>query len=303
MHFPLLLKCACFYACIFVCCMVSPKSHPPWSALRLLRIAVSPSGSKYLELELGNGSVMNNSTWKQLGNTSLYLSVFSNSVFVVPTLLSSPAAFGDEVTTVGWAREVYIYRVLLTEGGTNLISLVQMSGYTLIDGISSEGSYRLCVKLEWLDWPSVKSCRLTSTPEATSTCHPVSIDQEALEVDSAMQYKLVRDDHSQAAVIQKLYVPLSDTSTASAAHEVGVAESCEGGVATCTFCSASQAFHGQLLLASASPMNRNSTDLANGNISLRVSAVELDVLGNGTKASTTGSLSLHTNSTRRSIGW
>lgn len=85
---------------------------------------MSPSDSKYLELELGNGVL--NSTWKQLGNTSLYLSVFSDSVFVVPTLLSSPAAFGDELSTVGWAREVYIYRVLLTEGGTNLISLVQV---------------------------------------------------------------------------------------------------------------------------------------------------------------------------------
>lgn len=147
----------------------------------------------------------------------------------------------------------------------------------------------MCVKLEWLDWPSVKSCRLTSTPEATSTCHPVSIDREALVVDSSMQYRLLRDDHNQAAVIQKLYVPLSDTSTASAAHEVGVAESCGVGVATCTLCSASQAFHGQLLLASAPPMNRNSTDLANGNISLSVGAVELDVLSNGTKASTTGS--------------
>lgn len=119
MHF-LLLKCVCLYACIFVCCMVAPKSHPPWSALRLLRATASPSGSEeYLELELGG---LLNSTW-QLNNTSLYLSVFSDSVFVVPTLLAAPAAFiEDEVSPVGWTtRDVYIYRVLLTERGTDLM--------------------------------------------------------------------------------------------------------------------------------------------------------------------------------------
>jgi hypothetical protein len=100
-------------------------SHP-WSALRLLRAAVSPSGSEYLELELGG---LLNSTW-QLGNISLYLSFFSDSVFVVPTLLAAPAAFGDVVSAVGWTRDVYIYRVLLTEGGTML--LVQIHRYTLM---------------------------------------------------------------------------------------------------------------------------------------------------------------------------
>ena len=285
MHCILLLNCACFYACIFVFCMVNPKLHPPWSALRLLRAAVSPSGSEYLVLELGG---LLNST--QLGNTSLYLSFFSDSVFVVPTLLAAPAAFGDVVSAVGWTRDVYIYRVLLTEGGTML--LMQIHRYTLM-GVSSTGNYRLCVKLEWLDWPSVKSCRLTSTSEATSTCHPVSIDRV---MDSSMQYRVVRSDHSQAVEIQKLYVPLSGTSAAADGGRVG--ESCRSGVATCTFCSASQAFHGRLLLASASPMN--STNLANGNISRIAGAVELDVLSNGTKVSTTGST--YPTSTRRSAG-
>jgi hypothetical protein len=91
-------------------------SHP-WSALRLLRAAVSPSGSECLELELGGPL---NSTW-QLGNTSLYLSFFSDSVFVVPTLLAAPTTFGDVVSAVGWTRDVFIYRVLLTEGGTMLL--------------------------------------------------------------------------------------------------------------------------------------------------------------------------------------
>ena len=125
MHFLLILNCACFYACIFVFCMVNPKLHPPWSALRLLRAAVSPSGSEYLVFELGG---LLNST--QLGNTSLYLSFFSDSVFVVPTLLAAPAAFGDVVSAVGWTRDVYIYRVLLTEGGTML--LMQIHRYTLM---------------------------------------------------------------------------------------------------------------------------------------------------------------------------
>lgn len=100
-------------------------SHP-WSALQLIRAAVSPSGSEYLELELGG---LLNSTW-QPGNTSLYLSFFSDSVFVVPTLLAAPAAFGDVVSAVGWTRDVYIYRVLLTEGGTML--LMQINWYTLM---------------------------------------------------------------------------------------------------------------------------------------------------------------------------
>ena len=114
-------------------------------------------------------------------------------------------------------------------------------------------------------------------------------------MDSSMQYRVVRSDHSQAVAIQKLYVPLSGTAAADGGR---VAESCGGGVATCTFCSASQAFHGRLLLASASPMN--STNLANGNISRIAGAVELDVLSNGTKVSTTGST--YPTSTRRSAG-
>jgi len=104
-------------------------------------------------------------------------------------------------------------------------------------------------------------------------------------MDSPMQYRVVRSDHSQAVEIQKLYVPLSGTS--AAADGGRVAESCGGGAATCTFCSASQAFRGRLLLASAPPMN--STNLANGNISRITGAVELDVLSNGTKVSTKGS--------------
>ena len=104
-------------------------------------------------------------------------------------------------------------------------------------------------------------------------------------MDSSMQYRVVRSDHSQAVEIQKLYVPLSGTS--AAADGGRVAESCGDGVATYTFCSASQAFHGRLLLASAPPMN--STNLANRNICRIADAVELDVLSNGTKVSTRGS--------------
>jgi hypothetical protein len=106
-------------------------------------------------------------------------------------------------------------------------------------------------------------------------------------MDSSKQYRVVRSDHSQAAEIQKLHVPLSGTSPVAVADEGRVAESCEGGVAACTFCSSSQAFHGRLLLASTPPMN--STNLANDNSSLIAGAVELNVLSNGTKVSTTGS--------------
>ena len=115
-------------------------------------------------------------------------------------------------------------------------------------------------------------------------------------MDSSMQYRVVRNDYSQAVEIQKLYVPLRGSS--AAADGGRVAESCGDGVATCTFCSASQAFHGRLLLASAPPMN--STNLANGNISRIAGAVELDVLSNGTKVSTRGST--YPTSTRRSVG-
>jgi len=102
------------------------------------------------------------------------------------------------------------------------------------------------------------------------------------------QYRVVRDNHSQAVVIQKLDLSLDRNSTANTrfvaavVDEGGVSKGC-GDIATYTFCSATQAFHGRLLLG-----NIKAKHDANSNISRSTSTVELEVLSNGTKVSTTG---------------
>ena len=145
--------------------------------------------------------------------------------------------------------------------------------------MSYVGSYKLCVQLEWLDWPAVKTCRLTSTQEATSTCHPVSIGPSALTRDS-YQYKVVRDNLSHAFMIQnQLHTGVI---TSAGLVPFGKRRSSDS-----RFCSVSQAFHGQLLLGSTRPPVDNSNS-AGDSVSIIPRSVELDVLSNGSKVSTTG---------------
>ena len=129
MHLLPLLNCACIYvSIIYVCCDLELNTRPPWSQLEVLRISVSqkqqqqrredefaPSEHRYVELQLQLNA--KNSS-QQLGSTSFYLSAFSDSAFVVPSLLVPPKAIEDSLVGV----DGDVYRVLLAEGGIDVDS-------------------------------------------------------------------------------------------------------------------------------------------------------------------------------------